>query len=47
MPADGIYTLGASIVPFSLTHGFSPVVATLLSLLCFCPAGLVTGFLHI
>ncbi|SJU79454.1 ABC transporter permease [Clostridioides difficile] len=47
MSADGSYTMGASIVAFSLTNGISPVVATLMAILCGCTAGLVTGILHI
>ncbi|VFF70173.1 ABC transporter sugar-family permease [Clostridioides difficile] len=47
MSADGSYTMGASIVAFSLTNGISPVVATLMAILCGCVAGLVTGILHI
>ncbi|ENY8642762.1 TPA: ABC transporter permease, partial [Clostridioides difficile] len=47
MSADGSYTMGASIVAFSLTNGNSPVVATLMAILCGCTAGLVTGILHI
>ncbi|HBG8551061.1 TPA: ABC transporter permease, partial [Clostridioides difficile] len=47
MSADGSYTMGASIVAFSLTNGISPVVATLMAILCGCIAGLVTGILHI
>ncbi|EQI70908.1 branched-chain amino acid transport system / permease component family protein [Clostridioides difficile Y358] len=39
--------MGASIVAFSLTNGISPVVATLMAILCGCTAGLVTGILHI
>ncbi|WP_330404956.1 ABC transporter permease subunit, partial [Clostridioides difficile] len=47
MSADGSYTMGASIVAFSLTNSISPVVATLMAILCGCTAGLVTGILHI
>ncbi|EQE32183.1 branched-chain amino acid transport system / permease component family protein [Clostridioides difficile CD22] len=44
MSADGSYTMGASIVAFSLTNGISPVVATLMAILCGCMLVLLQGF---
>lgn len=47
MTADGSYTLGAAVVASCLVNGISPIIGTLLAVLCGAIAGLITGFIHV
>lgn len=47
MSADGSYTLGASIIAWSLMNGINPIVATLMAFVGGMLAGLITGILHV
>jgi putative ABC transport system permease protein len=47
LSVDGSFSLGGAIIALSLTNGLSPIVGTLLALICGLISGLITGILHI
>lgn len=47
LSVDGSFSLGGAIIALSLTNGLSPIIGTLLALICGLISGLVTGILHI
>jgi putative ABC transport system permease protein len=47
LSVDGSFSLGGAIIALSLTNGLSPIVGTLLALMCGLLSGLITGILHI
>lgn len=47
LSVDGSFSLGGAIIAFSLTNNISPIMGTLLAMICGLIAGLVTGILHI
>ncbi|MFD2729867.1 ABC transporter permease [Enterococcus camelliae] len=46
LTAEGSFPLGAGIAAMSITHGFSPIIATILGFCGGVLAGLVSGLLH-
>ncbi|MFC4808644.1 ABC transporter permease [Paenibacillus sp. GCM10023250] len=46
LTVDGSYTTGGAVAAIMITHGYSPVIATLCALLCGLAAGACTGLLH-
>lgn len=47
LSVDGSFALGGAIIAFSLTNNISPIVGTVLAIICGLISGLVTGILHI
>lgn len=47
LSVDGSFALGGAIIAFSLTNNLSPIIGTLLAIVCGLISGLVTGILHI
>lgn len=47
MTADGSYTLGASVVAWSLMRGMDPILGTLIAFIAGLLAGGITGILHV
>lgn len=47
MTADGSYTLGASIVAWSLMRGMDPILGTFIAFVAGMVAGCITGLLHV
>ncbi|MBU5592314.1 ABC transporter permease [Clostridium sp. MSJ-4] len=47
LSVDGSFSLGGSVIALSLTNGVSPIIGTLLALICGLISGLITGILHI
>lgn len=46
LTVEGSFPLGAAVSASLLTHGFSPILATLLSIACGALSGMLTAFLH-
>ena len=47
LSVDGSFSLGGAIIAFSLSHNISPILGTLLAIVCGLAAGLLTGILHL
>ena len=47
LSVDGSFSLGGAIIALSLTNNISPLMGTLLAILCGLISGFVTGILHI
>lgn len=47
LSVDGSFSLGGAVIALSLTNGVSPIIGTLLALICGLISGLVTGILHL
>ncbi|MEG0857692.1 MAG: ABC transporter permease [Terrisporobacter sp.] len=47
MSADGSYTLGGSVIAWSLVNGINPLLGTLIAFIAGMGAGFITGFLHV
>ena len=47
LSVDGSFSLGGAIIALSLTNNISPLIGTLLAILCGLISGFVTGILHI
>ncbi|MEG2195350.1 MAG: ABC transporter permease [Terrisporobacter sp.] len=47
MSADGSYTLGGSVIAWSLVNGINPLLGTLIAFIAGMGAGFITGFLNV
>jgi len=47
LTVDGSYALGASVAAILIINGVNPWLACIISLLCGCAAGIITGLLHV
>jgi len=47
LTVDGSYALGASVAAILIINGVNPWLACVISLLCGCIAGIITGVLHV
>lgn len=47
LSVDGSFSLGGAVIALSLNNGVSPIIGTLLALICGLISGLATGILHI
>ncbi|MBM7568414.1 ABC transporter permease [Paenibacillus sacheonensis] len=46
LTVDGSYTTGGAVAAIMITHGYSPIIATLCAFVCGLAAGACTGLLH-